>query len=65
MGLIGQLTYLILEASGIRPVGVDISDAQLELCRQAGITNIYNRDQSGIDDILRSHSSGYGVDRLS
>ena len=64
MGLIGQLTYLILEASGIRPIGVDISDAQLELCRKAGITNIYNREQRGIDDILRSHSSGYGVDAV-
>ncbi len=64
MGLIGQLTYLILEASGMRPMGVDISDAQLELCRKSRITNIYNREQIGIDDILRTHSSGYGVDAV-
>lgn len=64
MGLIGQLTYLILEASGMRPIGVDISDAQLELCRKAGITNVFNREQRGIDDILRTHCNGYGVDAV-
>ncbi len=34
MGLIGQLTYKIIEASGIRAIGIDISEEQIEICKK-------------------------------
>jgi len=44
MGLLGQLTYKILEVSGMYPIGIDISDAQIEAAKKAGITKVYNRN---------------------
>ncbi|WP_291321955.1 bi-domain-containing oxidoreductase [Desulfonatronospira sp.] len=64
MGLIGQLTYLILETSGMHPIGMDVSDDQLELCRAAGIEKVYLRNQAGIEDIVLQHSKGYGTDAV-
>jgi polar amino acid transport system substrate-binding protein len=62
MGIIGQLTYKILEASGMNPIGVDISENQLKQSKDAGITNVYNRNQSGIDEIIKDFTLGHGVD---
>ena len=42
MGLIGQLTYKILEASGMNPIGIDISDAQIQQAKKAGIEKMYS-----------------------
>jgi NADPH:quinone reductase-like Zn-dependent oxidoreductase len=38
MGVIGQLTYKILEASGVRPIGVDVSEEQVQQSKKAGNT---------------------------
>lgn len=64
MGLIGQLTYLLLQASGMYPIGVDLSEDQLDLCLKVGIENVYRRDCSDIEGILKEHSKGYGVDAV-
>lgn len=64
MGLIGQLTYLTLVASGMQPIGVDVSEKQLDLCRSAGILKVYNRNQEGIEDIINIFSSGHGTDAV-
>ena len=31
LGIVGQLTYKILESSGMRPIGIDVSQAQVDL----------------------------------
>lgn len=64
MGLIGQLTYKILEASGVNPIGIDISEGQVEQSKNAGMTNVYNRNQEGIEEIIMRFSKGYGVDAV-
>ena len=64
MGLIGQLTYLILEASGMHPIGMDVSEKQFDLCRAAGMGKVYNRNQEGVEDIIRFHSNGHGADAV-
>lgn len=64
MGIIGQLTYKILEASGIKPIGIDVSDAQVKQSKSAGINNVYNRNQEGIDEIIMNFSKGYGTDAI-
>jgi len=64
MGLIGQLTYKILEASGVFPIGIDISVHQVEYSKKAGINNVFNRNQDGIEDILSGFTRGNGVDAV-
>ena len=64
MGIIGQITYKILEASGMYPIGIDVSDAQVQQSKYAGIQHVYNRNQEGIEEIIMNFSSGYGADAI-
>ena len=64
MGLIGQLTYLILESAGIRPIGIDISEDLVDFCLKKEMTNVFNRNQNGINEIVSKFSKGYGVDSV-
>ena len=64
MGIIGQLTYKILEASGMDPIGVDVSKGQVKQSKDAGIKNVYNRDQEGIEEIIMNFAKGYGADAI-
>lgn len=64
MGIIGQLTYKILEASGINPIGIDVSDGMIKQSKEAGISNVFNRNQDGIDEIITQHTKGYGADAV-
>jgi len=64
MGLIGQLTYMILRASGMSPIGIDISDGQIKQSKSAGIENVYHRNQEGIEELILMHTKGNGADAI-
>ena len=64
MGIIGQLTYKILEASGVTPIGIDISDDQIALSKSAGLLNVYNRNIGGLEEIIFNQTKGYGADSI-
>ncbi len=64
MGLIGQLTYKILEASGMYPLGIDISDTQVAAAKKAGITNVFNRNTEGLEDLIQQQTKGLGADAV-
>ncbi|PLW98389.1 MAG: oxidoreductase, partial [Marinilabiliales bacterium] len=64
MGLLGQLTYKILEASGMYPIGIDISEEQVQAARKAGITHVHNRNAAGIEDLLMQHTKAQGADAV-
>jgi polar amino acid transport system substrate-binding protein len=64
MGIIGQITYKILEASGMNPIGVDVSEEMVKQSRNAGISNVYNRNQDGIDEIILQYTHGFGADAV-
>ncbi|WP_428236158.1 bi-domain-containing oxidoreductase [Gracilimonas sp.] len=64
MGLLGQITYKILEASGNYPIGIDISQAQVDQAIEIGLKNVYNRNHSGIEDIITNFTNGYGSDSI-
>lgn len=64
MGLIGQLTYKLLEISGIKPIGVDISQEQVNFARGNGLKHIYNRNQEGLIDKINGLTNGYGTDAV-
>jgi len=64
MGLIGQLTYKILEASGMYPLGIDISETQVAAAKKAGITNVFNRNTEGLEDLIQQQTKGLGADAV-
>lgn len=64
MGIIGQITYKILEASGMKPIGIDVSEGQVKQSKEAGINHIYNRNHEGVDDIIMSFTKGQGADAI-
>jgi polar amino acid transport system substrate-binding protein len=64
MGIIGQITCKILDVSGMNPVGVDVSEDSVKQSKDAGIKNVYNRNQEGIDEIIMNFTNGYGADAI-
>jgi polar amino acid transport system substrate-binding protein len=64
LGLIGQLTLSILEASGISCIGIDTDPAQVELARKNGHKHVYLRDESRLQLIVEKHTDGHGCDAV-
>jgi predicted dehydrogenase len=62
MGLLGQLTAVLLRAAGVRVVGIDIDPAMVELgskhCLDLGI----ERNDPGIESKILEFSGGIGCD---
>ncbi len=64
LGVIGQLTIQILNAAGIKTIGVDIDDNQVEAARVCGATIAVNRNQAGIEKIVNDYTNGIGADAV-
>lgn len=64
LGLLGQLTCLLLKASGVRVVGVDVNADMVEMaadrCADLGII----RTESGIDGRIANFTDGLGCDSV-
>ena len=65
MGLLGQITSLILKASGVNVIGIDISENPV---RQAIENNAVDlgivRSNPGIEEEISKFTNGYGVDSV-
>ncbi len=64
LGLIGQLTMQILETSGIKAIGVDISQSQVDLANKIGIGKSYLRNRDDLEGVIRESTKGYGADAI-
>jgi polar amino acid transport system substrate-binding protein len=64
LGLIGQLTVKILEASGIRALGIDINPEQVNIAAQNLSAKVYDRNQAGLDQIILNETYGIGSDAV-
>jgi predicted dehydrogenase/threonine dehydrogenase-like Zn-dependent dehydrogenase len=64
MGLIGQLTAQVLEAAGILPIGIDISEQQVEASKMSGIKHVFNRNQQGLEEQVQQLTNGHGTDAV-
>lgn len=64
LGLVGQLTALLLKAGGIRVVGIDVDDKVVGIaakhCEELAIA----RNEAGIEEKIISFAGGYGVDAV-
>ena len=64
LGLIGQLACLELQASGVRVVGVDVSDAAVEQAAAHCTDMAFIRNTPGIEESIRTYTNGLGVDAV-
>jgi polar amino acid transport system substrate-binding protein len=64
LGLLGQLTTLLLQASGIRVIGIDIDPAMVELARKSGAELTLQRDDAGIENKITNFTEGLGSDAV-
>jgi predicted dehydrogenase/threonine dehydrogenase-like Zn-dependent dehydrogenase len=64
LGLIGLITAELLKSGGIKVLGVDISDQQLDFARSLGLEIALNREQDGIEDAILNYTDGLGADAV-
>jgi polar amino acid transport system substrate-binding protein len=64
LGLIGQLTGLLLKAGGIRVIGIDIDAAMVGLAEKHCADLALTRDSHGIEEKIASFTDDIGVDAV-
>jgi predicted dehydrogenase/threonine dehydrogenase-like Zn-dependent dehydrogenase len=64
LGLLGQLTCLILRAGGIQTLGVDVDSFAVELGRKHACDDAWVRREVGIPGRIRDLTHGIGVDAV-
>ena len=64
LGLIGQLTVQILNASGVKTISIDINKKMVELSKELGSNFSFERETEGLENIIKELTSGQGVDAV-
>jgi len=65
LGLIGQLVSLQLKASGVKVVGIDISESRAKIADKNNAVDLaLTRNTSGIEDKILNFTNGLGVDAV-
>ena len=64
LGLVGQIAVELLNAAGIKTIGVDIDDKQVEAAKKCGAAFSFNRTQQGIEKSINEHTHGIGADAV-
>ena len=64
LGLLGQLTALLLKASGVRTVGVDIDPAMVDIADKHCLDLALNREDVGIEHKILQFADGLGCDSV-
>jgi len=64
LGLIGQLTCLMLRASGVVVFGIDVDVAAVETARKHCADAAWLRSEDGVADQIVSRTGGLGVDAV-
>lgn len=64
LGLIGQLTIQILNASGVKTIGIDVNPKMVELAIKSGSDYSFERKNGEIEQAIFNATNGYGVDTV-
>lgn len=64
LGLIGQLTCLILKASGVKVVGVDINPGMVKITSKHCANLAFIREEPGLAEKIGEFSEGIGADAV-
>jgi len=62
LGLLGQLTALLLQVSGIRTIGIDIDETMVEIAGKHCVDLALQRNAAGIEDTIMRFTGGLGCD---
>jgi len=64
LGLIGQLTALLLKAGGIRVVGIDVDEQVVRIAGEHCVDLAVARHEGAIEEHIASFTGGLGVDAV-
>ncbi len=64
LGLLGQILVQILNAAGVRVLGIDLSEERCELARKLGALNACRPDDPGLKSSVRQITRGVGCDAV-
>jgi predicted dehydrogenase len=62
LGLIGQITAVILRASGVKVIGIDIDPNAVRIAKEHGIDHTFTRDESGLEEKIHDLTGAIGAD---
>jgi len=64
LGLLGQLTCLMLRASGVRTLGIDVDSSAVEIARKNAADLAWPRSAPGVAEEIQAATGGLGVDAV-
>jgi polar amino acid transport system substrate-binding protein len=64
LGLLGQLACLLLRASGVKVIGIDISKAMVDIATQHCADLAVTRNSPGIEVLIADFTAGFGCDAV-
>ena len=64
LGLLGQLTGLMLQASGVKVIGVDINEAAVKTANEHATDISFARNEAGLEEKIMELTNGKGVDTV-
>jgi len=64
LGLLGQLTSQILNASGVKTFGIDVSQSAVDISNQHSTFKSWLRDSDGLSNQIHELTNGQGVDAV-
>jgi predicted dehydrogenase/threonine dehydrogenase-like Zn-dependent dehydrogenase len=64
LGLLGQLTCLMLKASGVRVIGIDVNASAVETAKKHCADLALTRNATGIEEQINQFTNGIGVDAV-
>ena len=65
LGLLGQLAALILKASGVTVIGIDVSEAAVKQAVENKVVDLgLTRNAAGVEEQILAATNGYGADAV-
>lgn len=65
LGLLGQLAALILKASGVTVIGIDVSEAAVKQAVDNKVVDLgLTRNAAGVEEQIQAATNGYGADAV-
>ena len=65
LGLLGQLAALILKASGVTVIGIDVSEAAVKQAVENKVVDLgLTRNAAGVEEQIQNATNGYGADAV-
>ncbi len=64
LGLVGQLTIQVLNASGIKTIGIDVDPRMVKLAKENGCQLSLERHRDDLENLILNFTDSYGADAV-